>query len=235
MFHIAARTRELPVTCPDCGRGSARVHSRYSRTLADVAVGGRPVRIVLLVRRLFCDSADCDRRTFTEQVDGLTVRYQRRSPLLQQLVETAGVLLAGHGVGPAPAHLEDAAIAHERAVPPCSSRCTTSGSPSPAATSPKAVWTRSTLNSPKAPPRCPTPRTAPTVDPQCHDEAVEGVAVREGVLRLRVVVAAAHLRRHGDRLDHLVVGVGRRAGNLLHVVDLLCRRGVRQRAVEAGP
>ncbi|GAA3494018.1 hypothetical protein ACWEV9_35295 [Streptomyces albogriseolus] len=32
-----------------------------------------------------------------EQVEGLAVRYQRRSPLLQHLVEMAGVLLAGRG------------------------------------------------------------------------------------------------------------------------------------------
>ncbi|WP_371674218.1 transposase [Streptomyces sp. NBC_00289] len=84
------------VACPDCRCESARVHSRYSRTLADVA-GGRPVLISLAVRRLFCDSVDCGRRTFAEQVEGLTVRCQRRSPLLQHLVEMAGVLLAGRG------------------------------------------------------------------------------------------------------------------------------------------
>ncbi|MEU9197858.1 ISL3 family transposase [Streptomyces hundungensis] len=97
VVRIAAHTRELMVACPDCGRGSTRVHSRYSRTLADVAVGGRPVLFRLLVRRLFCDTPGCGRRTFAEQVEGLTVRYQRRSPLLQHLVEMAGVLLAGRG------------------------------------------------------------------------------------------------------------------------------------------
>ncbi|MEW1552276.1 ISL3 family transposase [Streptomyces tsukubensis] len=97
MVRVAARTRELRVVCPDCGRESARVHSRYLRRLADVAAGGRPVLITLSVRRLFCDGLGCERRTFAEQVDGLTVRYQRRSPLLQHLVEMAGVLLAGRG------------------------------------------------------------------------------------------------------------------------------------------
>ena len=97
VVRIAACTRELTVACPDCGRGSARVHSRYDRMLADVAAGGRPVLIGLSVRRLFCDSPGCARRTFAEQVEGLTVRYQRRSPLLQHLVEMAGVLLAGRG------------------------------------------------------------------------------------------------------------------------------------------
>ncbi|MFE6946653.1 hypothetical protein [Streptomyces chartreusis] len=53
--------------------------------------------IGLSVRRLFCDGPGCGRRTFAEQVEGLTVRYQRRSPLLQQLMEMAGVLLPGRG------------------------------------------------------------------------------------------------------------------------------------------
>ncbi|MFE3463114.1 ISL3 family transposase [Streptomyces sp. NPDC059185] len=97
VVRISARTRELMVTCPDCGRGSVRVHSRYTRTLADRAVGGRPLLIGLSVRRLFCDGPGCARRTFAEQVDDLTVRYQRRTPLLQRLVEMAGVLLAGRG------------------------------------------------------------------------------------------------------------------------------------------
>ncbi|GEC07968.1 hypothetical protein SSP24_56230 [Streptomyces spinoverrucosus] len=57
-------------------------HSRSCRTLADVAAGGRPVLIELSVRRLFCDSPSYGRRTFAEQVEGLTARYQRRSPLL---------------------------------------------------------------------------------------------------------------------------------------------------------
>ncbi|MBQ0887029.1 transposase family protein [Streptomyces sp. RM72] len=56
VVRIAARARELRVECPDCGRETARVHSRYVRTLGDVAAGGRPVLITLGVRRLFCDS-----------------------------------------------------------------------------------------------------------------------------------------------------------------------------------
>ncbi|MET7860089.1 ISL3 family transposase [Streptomyces sp. NPDC005318] len=73
------------------------IHSRYVRHLADAALGGRPVRIDLSVRRLFCENASCPKVTFAEQVPGLTVRYQRRTPLLQHLVEAVGVVLAGRG------------------------------------------------------------------------------------------------------------------------------------------
>ncbi|HEX3304890.1 MAG TPA: hypothetical protein VHS32_01425 [Streptosporangiaceae bacterium] len=40
---VMARARALEAGCPKCGTVSARVHSRYSRRLADAAVGGRQV------------------------------------------------------------------------------------------------------------------------------------------------------------------------------------------------
>ncbi|MFF9220767.1 transposase family protein [Streptomyces viridosporus] len=95
---VRARTRsQVPVTCTGCGTPSGWCHSRYDRQLNDMSLGGRAVRIELSVRRLYCENADCGKVTFAEQVPGLTVRYQRRTPLLQHLVEAAGVLLAGRG------------------------------------------------------------------------------------------------------------------------------------------
>jgi transposase len=58
-------------------------------------VGGRRLLIVLSVRRLFCDRNPCDRRTFAEQVKGLTVRYGRRTPLLRSILEQLAVALGG--------------------------------------------------------------------------------------------------------------------------------------------
>nr|WP_275427280.1 ISL3 family transposase [Streptomyces sp. NEAU-S7GS2] len=94
---VQARTRNEPARCTGCGVASNWLHSRYIRRPADRAIGGRPVRIELSVRRLYCENPACSKVTFAEQADGLTVRYQRRTPLLQNLVETAGVLLAGRG------------------------------------------------------------------------------------------------------------------------------------------
>ncbi|MFG2948469.1 transposase family protein [Streptomyces adustus] len=78
VVRIAACTGEAAVACPDCGRDSARVHSRYGRTLADVAVGGRPVLIGLSVRRLFCDGPGCRRRAFAGQVLRVRITTARR-------------------------------------------------------------------------------------------------------------------------------------------------------------
>ncbi|CAD55413.1 putative transposase [Streptomyces coelicolor A3(2)] len=95
---VYARTRSgEPAGCTGCGRLSEWCHSRYARRLADVTLAGRPLRIDLSVRRLYCENTTCPKVTFTEQVPGLTVRYQRRTSRLQSLVEDVGVVLAGRG------------------------------------------------------------------------------------------------------------------------------------------
>jgi transposase len=71
------------------------VHSRYQRTLADPAIGGRQTVLKVRVRRFFCDNTACQRRTFVEQVSGLTTPYARRTPLLSGLLEKIALALGG--------------------------------------------------------------------------------------------------------------------------------------------
>ncbi|MFE4958578.1 ISL3 family transposase [Streptomyces sp. NPDC056653] len=92
---MVARTREAEVPCPGCAVVSNRVHSTYGRSLIDTPVGDRPVLIELTVRRLYCENVRCSRRTFAEQVEGLTVRYSRRTPAARRVLEAVAVALAG--------------------------------------------------------------------------------------------------------------------------------------------
>ncbi|MGW2826098.1 ISL3 family transposase [Streptomyces sp. NPDC001443] len=95
-MHVVARTRDdLVVDCPGCGTAARRVHSRYERHLADIGLAGRPVVIDLSVRRLVCDWPTCPRRTFVEQVEGLTIRYGRRTPPLHRLLVAIALALVG--------------------------------------------------------------------------------------------------------------------------------------------
>jgi transposase len=92
---LVARARAATAACPACGTVSGRVHSRYARTLADAAIGGRQAVILLTARRFFCTSPACKARTFAEQVDGLTSRYARKTPLLAGVLGSIAVALAG--------------------------------------------------------------------------------------------------------------------------------------------
>jgi transposase len=73
--------------CPCCGVRSPRVHSRYVRQPADLPACGYRVRLMLTVRRFFCDVGRCPRRTFTERLPGFLAPYARRTHRLarQQL------------------------------------------------------------------------------------------------------------------------------------------------------
>jgi transposase len=53
------------------------------------------VVVDLSVRRLYCENPQCPKQTFVEQVDGLTARYQRRTPALQRVFNAVAVALAG--------------------------------------------------------------------------------------------------------------------------------------------
>lgn len=92
---IEATAKTDKAVCPDCGVPSARVHSRYQRRLSDAAVGGRELLIHLRVRRFFCDSSCCARKTFAEQVPGVTVAHARRTPLPRAMLERIALALGG--------------------------------------------------------------------------------------------------------------------------------------------
>lgn len=65
--------------CPTCLQPSTRVHSRYTRTLADLPCQGRLVRFQLEVRRFLCEMSLCPRKTFAEQFPSLAPAYARRT------------------------------------------------------------------------------------------------------------------------------------------------------------
>ena len=103
---VSARTRDgVAVLCPRCSTASSWKHSRYTRHVTDETLGARPVVIDLSVRRLYCRHVECPQATFVEQVDGLTIRYQRRTPALQQVMNVVAVALAGKAGARLLAHL----------------------------------------------------------------------------------------------------------------------------------
>jgi transposase len=81
--------------CPQCGQLSARVHSRYTRTLADLPWQGRPVRIELQVRRFFCLAASCPQQTFAERLPEVAAVSARTTARLHKTHRLIGQALGG--------------------------------------------------------------------------------------------------------------------------------------------
>lgn len=81
--------------CPLCRQEAVRVHSRYHRTIADLPCAGRRVVLSLLVRKFFCDTAQCPRRIFTERLTGFIEPWSRITNRLCHSLEAIGFATSG--------------------------------------------------------------------------------------------------------------------------------------------
>ena len=93
---ITGRSGSPVSICPSCRRPSARVHSRYLRTLADLPSHGRPVRITLAARRFRCTTSGCGKRIFVERFpQEVAAAFARRTSRLDSIVHHLGLALGG--------------------------------------------------------------------------------------------------------------------------------------------
>lgn len=81
--------------CPRCGTMGSRIHSRYQRTLTDVAFGGRCLVLKLLVRKWICCEASCPQQIFAERFPKLAQRYARMTDRLIEALQAIGVTTNG--------------------------------------------------------------------------------------------------------------------------------------------
>lgn len=95
VIRIGVRCRTRGARCPGCGSWSGRVHGSYLRFPADLPMSGRRVVLRLRVRRFTCQDVSCGRRTFVEQVEGLTRRYGQRTERMRSAPAEVGLALTG--------------------------------------------------------------------------------------------------------------------------------------------
>lgn len=93
---VRLRSRNTTAACPDCGRSSRRVQSRYVRRPSDLPFSGRRVELTIVARRFWCNAVLCGRRIFCEQFDkDVLARYGRRTQRLETIVHHLGLALGG--------------------------------------------------------------------------------------------------------------------------------------------
>jgi transposase len=95
LITVVIRACRSQAACPACSSLSARVHSWYIGTIADLPWQGVRVRFRLHTRRFFCDQASCDRQTFSEPLRETVAPYARRTRRLNEALRTIGLALGG--------------------------------------------------------------------------------------------------------------------------------------------
>jgi hypothetical protein len=93
LVHVACGT--ALGSCPLCGRAAHRIHSRYSRRVANLPCAGRQVTLVLTVRKFFCPNASCPRKIFAEQFPELVPSYARLTRRLHDALMALGLATSG--------------------------------------------------------------------------------------------------------------------------------------------
>ena len=92
---VTVRAASPTASCPCCGTISQRVQSRYTRTLRDLPASGRPVHLIVQVRRFFCEEKTCVRKIFAERFPALTLPRVKFTLRLQEALREMGFVLGG--------------------------------------------------------------------------------------------------------------------------------------------
>lgn len=92
---LVARPRTQESICPCCRDASRRVHSHYTRRLADLPWQGRVVEIRLHARRFRCGNVECPRRIFTERLPETVKPHARRTARLGTIQLAVGFTAGG--------------------------------------------------------------------------------------------------------------------------------------------
>lgn len=92
---LVVKATRTQAECPRCHRPSARVHSYYTRTVADLPWHGVAVRLHLRTRRFRCKNSLCTKRVFCERFPRVVAYYGRKTARLDEALRLIGLLLGG--------------------------------------------------------------------------------------------------------------------------------------------
>lgn len=94
-IRLTLQTTSPTASCPRCGTLSTRVQSRYTRRLHDLPSSGRPVSLILHVRRFLCTKSTCGQKIFTERLPELCRPHAQRTIQLQKALCQLGLAVGG--------------------------------------------------------------------------------------------------------------------------------------------
>jgi transposase len=81
--------------CPLCCRAARRVHSCYTRQVADLPCAGQSIRLLIQVRKYFCEESTCPRKIFAERLAPFVDPFARVTKRLCQIVQIIGLATGG--------------------------------------------------------------------------------------------------------------------------------------------
>ena len=86
---------QISPCCPLCRSAARRVHSWYTRHVADLPCTGQSIRLLIQVRKYFCEESTCPRKIFAERLAPFVEPFARVTKRLCQIVQIIGLATGG--------------------------------------------------------------------------------------------------------------------------------------------
>ena len=86
---IYVRSIRKVANCPYCGDSSEQVHSRKERTLKDLPIQGKKVKLLLEQKKYFCKSEGCYIKTFAERFEFFAPNATKTKRLQEEILRVS--------------------------------------------------------------------------------------------------------------------------------------------------
>ena len=90
VMYIYCETQKQPTKCKYCGKESEGVHSVYTRIISDLPIQKYKVKLVIKVKKYFCNNSKCDHTTFAEPLD-FVEKNALRTKRLDEYINEVGL------------------------------------------------------------------------------------------------------------------------------------------------
>lgn len=96
-IEVTASATTPTAYCPLCHQPSTKEQSQYTRQPADLPCSGKPIHLLLKVRRFFCKNPACECQVFCERIPAVVPVYARRTGRLTKALSWVAFAVGGKG------------------------------------------------------------------------------------------------------------------------------------------
>jgi len=80
-IYISCEKNTSNSICPYCNELSSTIHSKYTRTIEDLPIQNCAVKLLLIVKKFFCNNPNCNHKTFGQRFEFVTPKAVRTKRL----------------------------------------------------------------------------------------------------------------------------------------------------------
>ena len=84
-IYITCEINKNESECPFCNHSSNAIHSKYIRTISDLPIQNKEVKLLLVTRKFFCSNPECNHKTFSERFSFVNPKAVKTNRLIDYI------------------------------------------------------------------------------------------------------------------------------------------------------